>query len=50
MKNLFTIQACENPKPKGLRYQIDKRDKEQLKYFGNLVKLEASICYTKLYY
>ena len=38
------------PKLKSLRYQIDKREKERLKYFDNLVKLEIGIDYTKLYY
>ena len=40
----------DKPKLKGLRYQIDKRDKEQLKYFDDFMKLETSIDYTKLYY
>ena len=33
----------DKPKLKGLRYQIDKRDKEQLKYFDDFMKLETSI-------
>ena len=38
----------DKPKLKSLRYQINKEDKKQLKYFENLVKLELSTDYTKL--
>ena len=38
------------PKLKSLRYQVDKRDREQLKYFDAAIKLETRIDYTKLYY
>ena len=38
------------PKLKSLMYQINKEDKRQLEYFGNLVKIEFNIDYTKLYY
>ena len=40
----------DKPKLKRLRYQTDKRGKEQLKYFNGLIKLDTSIDYTKLYY
>ena len=36
----------DKPKLKSLRYQIDKRDKEQWKYFDDLIKLETRIDYT----
>ena len=49
LKLLIRIKD-DKPKPKSLRHQINKEDKEQLKYFENLVKLELSINYTKLYY
>ena len=40
----------KKPRLKRLRYQIDKRDKDQLEYFDKLVSLETTIDYGKLYY
>ena len=39
----------EKPKLKSLKYQIDQRDKKQVKYFDRLVNMETTIDYTKLY-
>ena len=40
----------DKSKLKSLRYQIHKRDKEQLTYFDDLIKLETRNDYTKLSY
>ena len=37
---LVKILKDDKPKLKSLRYQIDKRDKKQLRYFDNLIKLD----------
>ena len=47
---LVKILKDDKPKLKSLRHHIDKRDKEQLKYFDDLIKQEIGIDYTKLYY
>ena len=47
---LLKILEDDKPKLKSLRHHIDKRDKEQLKYFDGLIKQEIGIDYTKLYY
>ena len=51
-ENVQLLKRLNNDKPKlkGLRHQTDKRDKEQLKYFNGLIKLDTSIDYTKLCY
>ena len=47
---LFKRLKDNKPKVKSLRYQIDKKDKKLIKYFEDVVKLETSIDYNKLYY
>ena len=51
-EHLKLVKRLKDDKPKlrRLRYQIDKRDKEQLKYFDDLIELETSVDYSKLYY
>ena len=51
-KHLKLIRRIKDDKPKlkSLRPHINKEFKEELKDFDNLVKLEFSIDYTKLYY
>ena len=51
-KHLKLVKRNKDSKPKlkSLMYQINKEDKRQLEYFGNLVKIEFNIDYTKLYY
>ena len=47
---LFKRLKDNKPKVKSLRYQIDKKDKKLIKHFEDVVKLETSIDYNKLYY
>ena len=47
---LFKRLKDNKPRVKSLRYQIDKKDKKLIKYFEDVVKLETSIDYNKLYY
>ena len=47
---LFKRLKDNKPKVKSLRYQIDKKDKKLIKYFEDVVKLETSTDYNKLYY
>ena len=47
---LVKLLKDDKPKLKSLRHHIDKRDKEQLKYFDDLIKQEIGTDYTKLYY
>ena len=47
---LVKILKDDKPKLKSLRHHNDKGDKEQLKYFDDLIKQEIGIDYTKLYY
>ena len=47
---LFKRWRNNKPKVKSLGYQIDKKDKRLIKHFEDVVKLETSTDYNKLYY
>ena len=47
---LFKRLRNNKPKVKSLGYQIDKKDKRLIKHFEDVVKLETSTDYNKLYY